>query len=476
MASAAILSLDEFRDRQRHAAIRQQLHDHLDQWLDRLEDHVTKPTPTLQELTEAVFALRQELTQAVTEGLVEQAHRATLEQRTAVCPHCGQTLSARGPQERTVETLVGVIRLRRPYFYCERCQLGSTPLDAALELTERRKQPDGQKAAVQLTKEVPYETACELFTELTGLPLSVHTAHEVTQAVAEGLTVLDVTPSREEVVAKIVAVAEGRPWRPILVLAIDGADVPTRPETAQGRRPGRKKVRAKRGRWTGEWREAKGFRFYLIADDRIVQVLSWHQVQTDDEAAEALRRVKAAGLIPEEEVRLCVIADGARWIWTQAQALFPAAVEILDYYHCSERLHKVAALQYGAQPERQREWCEAALARLFYGEVHGVIWGLQRMQPADAQAAEEIRKLIAYLQRHQERLDYRFARKGGYPMGSGGIESANKFICHVRLKRSGAWWYVTNANQMLALRCAKYNGTFDRVFARYQQRMQDRSG
>jgi hypothetical protein len=46
-------------------------------------------------------------------------------------------------------------------------------------------------------------------------------------------------------------------------------------------------------------------------------------------------------------------------------------------------------------------------------------------------------------------------------MGSGGIESANKFICHVRLKRSGAWWYVNHANQRLALRCAKYNGTFD---------------
>jgi hypothetical protein len=136
----------------------------------------------------------------------------------------------------------------------------------------------------------------------------------------------------------------------------------------------------------------------------------------------------------------------------------------------------VAVLQYGAQPERQREWCEAALARLFYGAVHGVIWGLQRMKPIGAPAAEAIAKLIAYLQRHQERLDYRFARKGGYPMGSGGIESANKFICHVRLKRSGAWWYVTNANQMLALRCAKYNGTFDRVFARYRQRLQGQSG
>ncbi len=476
MAYAAVLSLEEYRDAQRRTEVRQRLHDRFDRWLQRMEDQVKEPKPTLQELTEAVFALRQELTQAVTEGLVEQAHRAALEQRTAACPQCGQTLSARGPQERTVETLVGAVRLRRPYFYCEHCQRGSAPLDASLGLTERRKQPDVQKAAVKLTKEVPYETACELFEELTGLPLSAHTAHEVTQAVAQGLTVLDVAPSREEIVAKIAAVATGQPWRPILVLAIDGADVPTRPETAKGRRPGRKRARAKRARWTGEWREAKGFRFYLIADERIVQVLSWHQVQRDEEAADALRHVKAGGLIPEEEVRLCVIADGARWIWKQAGALFPSAVEMLDYYHCSEHLYKVAALQYGTHPEWQREWCEAALARLFWGEVHGVIWGLQRMKPTNAQAAEEMGKLIRYLQRHQERLDYRFARKGGYTMGSGGIESANKFICHVRLKRSGAWWYVTNANQMLALRCAKYNGTFDRVFERYRQRLQDRSG
>jgi hypothetical protein len=62
------------------------------------------------------------------------------------------------------------------------------------------------------------------------------------------------------------------------------------------------------------------------------------------------------------------------------------------------------------------------------------------MHPADAQAAEAIDKLISYLQRHQERLDDCFARKGGCPIGSGAIESANKFICHVRLNRSKAWW------------------------------------
>jgi hypothetical protein len=248
MAYAAILSLEEFRDAQGRTEVRQRLHDRFDRWLQRVEDHVKEPQPTLEELTQAVFALRQELAQPMTEGLVEQAHRAELEPRMALCPQCGQTLSARGPQERTIETLVGALRLRRPYFYCECCQLGTTPLDEALQLTERRKQPDVQKAAVKLTKEVPYENACELFEELTGLPLSAHTAHELTQAVAEGLTVLDVAPQREEIHATIATVATGQPWRPIMVLAIDGADVPTRPETAKGRRPGRKKARVKRAR------------------------------------------------------------------------------------------------------------------------------------------------------------------------------------------------------------------------------------
>ena len=155
MAYPAILSLEEFRDTQRQGEIRQPLHDRLDQWLDQVEARVTEPQPTLEQLTQAVLALRQELPQAVTEGLVEQAHRAVVEQRTETCPPCGQTLSARGPQERTVETLVGAIRLRRPYCYCERCQLGTTPLDAVLRLTERRKQPDVQMAAVKVTKELP---------------------------------------------------------------------------------------------------------------------------------------------------------------------------------------------------------------------------------------------------------------------------------------------------------------------------------
>jgi hypothetical protein len=152
MAWPAILSLDECRDTQRRVEIRQRLHDRFAHWLERLEEGVKAPQPNLEPRTQAILALRQELTQAVTEGLMEQTHRALLEQRTAACRPCGHTLSARGRGERTVETLVGSIRLQRLYVDCARCQCSSSPLDAALKLT--------------------------------GLPLSTHTAHNLPQEVA----------------------------------------------------------------------------------------------------------------------------------------------------------------------------------------------------------------------------------------------------------------------------------------------------
>jgi hypothetical protein len=112
MASAAILSLEEVCDTHRHAAIRQRLHGRLDHWLDTLEARVQESQPHLEALAPIIFALRPEWTQAVTEGPVKQMPRAVVEQRTAACPPCRRILSARGPAERTEETLVGASRLR----------------------------------------------------------------------------------------------------------------------------------------------------------------------------------------------------------------------------------------------------------------------------------------------------------------------------------------------------------------------------
>ena len=116
---------------------------------------------------------------------------------------------------------------------------------------------------------------------------------------------------------------------------------------------------------------------------------------------------------------------------------------------------------------------EATLTRLFAGQIQDILADVKQMTPQTDAAKDAITSLITYLTNQQNRVHYGFARKGGYPLGSGGIESAHKFIAHVRLKRSGAWWYVENANSILALRCARYNGTFDRRAESYFQRTRE---
>lgn len=466
--AAEVISLDDVRASQQRQALRQQLHEHFDRWLDELETQLPEPEATLAQVSETIWTLRQSLTAGVAQTIVEQTHRVEREQQWLRCATCDRLLKARPAVSRTARTLVGDVEIERPYFYCRSCHLGRYPLDAVLGLSSGQIQVDVQQAAIDLATEVSYETASSLFGRLSGIEVSSERLHTFTNQAAEGLSVLDVAPSRVEIDQCVAQVAGGRFRRPVLVLGIDGAYVPSRPEHARGRRPGQARYRARRARWRHDWYEAKGFRFYLLDGNRIVHLLSWHQVQSEDELGKALKQVKDAGLIPEETVRLCVVGDGADWIWKHVQALFPDACQVLDYYHCSEYLHKVAYAQYG-QTLQALEWIESTLTRLYLGHVGAVLGGLRRMQATSPEAAKAIDNCWVHLRKHRSRTHYGKFRRGGYPLGSGGIESSNKFICHVRLKRSGAWWYEASSNQMLALRCAKYNGTFNQIFVRYRQ-------
>ena len=427
-----------------------------------IDEMVTKLTAesegkSFEELSELLRSEGQAVTGALLAEVLRSRGAQELSATTHVCEDCGRTLT-RQPQlhGRTIESRHGEIEIERPYFYCRHCRRGDHPFDQALELAPERKQYDLQRAAAELFTEVPFARASQLFERLTGIKMTDHCLQEVAANLGEVADPVRVLPSRHRVEEIIEQAGNGRVWRPVLVVAADGADVPTRPE-AQSRSE-------KRG--AGEWKEAKGFRIYLVGQARSEQILSWHQIATEEEFGEALRF--AATLIPVERVRVALLGDGAKWLWAHLKAAFPTGKEILDYYHCAEHVHQVAHLQYQDQ-NQQALWIEATMSRLNFGEVESVIWGLQRMKPASAEAQEEIRKLIGYLTNNSHRINYRSFKRGQYPRGSGGIESANKFICHVRMKRSGAWWYVLNGNKMLRLRCAFYNETFDEVFARYKR-------
>lgn len=452
----AVVQIKQYRQKSDAEVWRQAAYAAVDQMIEKLEKEVEGKA--FEEISDLLRREGQGVTGAVLEEVLKSRGSEARAATTHVCEECGRSLT-RQPKlhHRTLESRHGEIEIERPYFYCKHCRKGYYPFDKELEIAPERKQYDLQRASAELFTEVPYKRASQIFERLTGIKMSDHCQQEIADKMSQAADVVRVLPSRQMVEQIIEKASQGRVWRPVLVVAADGAEMPTRPVA--------KSRSHKRG--AGEWREAKGFRIYLVSQDRIEQIMSWHQIGNEEEFGEALRY--AATLIPVERVRVALIGDGAKWIWKHLKAAFPTGKEILDYYHCSLHVHEVAKVQYGSDEYEQVMWIESVMARLNFGEVESVIWGLQRMKPASAQAAEEIEKLIEYLRNNAHRIDYESFKRGQYPRGSGGIESANKFICHVRMKRSGAWWYVINGNEMLRLRCAFYNETFDEVFARYKR-------
>lgn len=433
--------------------IRTMVHDALDAWLDQIEAETAAP-PTLLDLSEQFMASRLTLLGACLETVIRQQYAADLAQTEAVCA-CGRRLARRRLDAKEISTLHGRVTLHRPYFYCDTCGMGFHPLDAKLGLSPKHHQYDVQERTTRVGAELPFGLSEEQFERLTGVPASQHFIHETLNTVGEAATVERVLPEAAEIGRRIDAAQAGSRRRPVLVVACDGAHAPTRP-------PGGR--RTKRG--PGSWREAKGFRVYLLGKDhRVIHVASWHQIVDKAQLSTAVGVVAAR--IPRDRVRIALVADGADWIWDVLVAHFPEGEQILDYYHCAEHVYQTARAQYGEGTLEAQEWAEAALTRLCLNELGATVGGLLRMTPRTPEAETAIRALSMYLAGQTDRVGYDELRRRGFPRGSGGIESANKLICHVRLKRSGAWWLEANGNAMLRIRCALYNGTFKQIFADY---------
>ena len=434
--------------------------DELFEFLNLRLDQIAEQSPMekIEDITGPIFRNKSEILGQMVLGLIKKKHHHLLTQEYCNCPKCNKRIKVWNKKvKRTVESLGGRFELYRPYFYCKDCKHGFYPLDSALGLAPSPKQYDIQDLEAWLSSELPFKTAAEAFQRCTGDALSNDHMFETANRIGNQLNIQDVCPTKDEIEQKINELSKGKFRRPVMMLAIDGAHAPTRPEPSPWK--------GERGK--GEYKEVKGFRLYLIDADRIVHLISWHQVQDEEEFAQGLLKIREAGLIREDKVRLCIIADGAPWIWIKPLEIFPKAKIVLDFYHCSEYIHAVANAQYGKGTKQAREWVEATFTRLFHNNVDDVIRGLKIMQPASSEAEEKITGAVRYLSKRKDLVNYGAARRAGYHLGSGAIESANKFISHVRLKRSGAWWYITNANNILKLRCAKYNGTYDNIIRKY---------
>lgn len=232
MGHAEIIPLDDMRANPHRRQWRQSLHADFDRWLDALESDLDDTAMTLSDLTTTLWQLRQDLMGQLTQTIIQHLHAAEVDLHQTSCPTCERSLKVRRQSRRTVETLLGPLELKRSYFYCTMCGRGCHPLDGSLEVVASRYQLDIQQAIAKLCAEVPYETAQALFEELSGISVSAERMHTLTNALADGLSVMDVAPNADEIRAQIGKLRAGKLRRPVMVLAIDGAHVPTRPDEA----------------------------------------------------------------------------------------------------------------------------------------------------------------------------------------------------------------------------------------------------
>lgn len=262
------------------------------------------------------------------------------------------------------------------------------------------------------------------------------TQHHAQQVLAAELDRLDLEVPSEEGVA-------------CLIVEIDGSMIPTvTTEASQGEGAVDRRKTRKLG-----WQEARlGF---SRSPERTQPIFAATFGTTDEAGEQLLGSAIRAGL--GEQTYVHGVGDGARWIATQIDQHFgsPGAY-LIDFYHLCEYL---AAASSVCAPDDASAWLTQQKKRLKRNHYQAVLKALQPFLEADTQPDKDapVRCAYRYLDNRSHQLDYKGAIAKDLPIGSGEIESAHRYVIQQRLKRSGSWWTVQKAWDMLALRVLREN-------------------
>lgn len=150
------------------------------------------------------------------------------------------------------------------------------------------------------------------------------------------------------------------------------------------------------------------------------------------------------------------VADGAVGNWDQLTPLTDH--QVTDYYHVTERLHKLAAVL----PFRKllkTAWVSTQKgillddpngAELVVAEARRVA-ALVKTPKRQEIAAEQ----VTYLTNQQHRMQYHAMKKAKLPIGSGTVEAGCKTLVKQRLGASGMRWLNCHCDDMIVVRALK---------------------
>jgi hypothetical protein len=406
-------------------------------------------------------ALRAALHRAGAAALTEllQFETPPPEERQLRCA-CGQQAQYQEVRSRALLTIVGPVRISRPYYLCPRCHTGQFPLDRELDILNSEFSPGVRRMQALVGQEVPFRHGREQLKVLADLEVTAKSVERTAEAIGA-----DIAQRQQREIQRALQlnfpVTAGEPI-PTLYVQMDGTGVPVvKKETLgrQGKAPGQpahtREVKLGCVFTQTTW-DAEG---YALRDPD-----STTYTGAIESAEEFGRRIYAEACRrgwSRAQVKV-VIGDGAEWIWNLAAEHFPGALQIVDLYHAREHLWEVARGLYPNDTAQHKAWMKAYQKRLLdKGKIAKLVRSLRSIRSCHPEVMEKIRSEADYFERNAQRMQYPKFRRQHLFVGSGVIEAGCKTIVASRLKRSGMFWTVGGANAIVTLRCCYLNGQFE---------------
>lgn len=145
---------------------------------------------------------------------------------------------------------------------------------------------------------------------------------------------------------------------------------------------------------------------------------------------------------------------------------------LIDFIHVVQYLWKAAgSFFYPGDPDA-RAWVKEQAGKILAGRHRDVRAGIRRRATAWKYSPQERAGADAcadYLENKQDYLDYPAFLTAGWPVASGLIEGAARWLVKDRMQVTGARWSLDGAEAVLRLRALVGNGDFDDYFTFHRE-------
>jgi hypothetical protein len=265
----------------------------------------------------------------------------------------------------------------------------------------------------------------------------------------------------------------GRKRMAELACVYDAAPVPRTPgdvisTPAQKRR--KKKAQAGKPKGKGKPREPQARGKWLTAS-----------VTDDIPAVIAAAFDEAGRRDPQHKREWVVLIDGNN---TQIEAVTAEAASrsipvtiVIDFIHVLEYLWKAAWSFFDKGEPASEEWVADQARKVLRGKSAQVAAGIRRRattygySPAERAGADECAR---YLDNKKDYLGYDTALEKGWPIATGIIEGAARWLVKDRMDITGARWGLEGAEAILKLRALIASGDFDAYWRFHLRREHER--